>query len=271
MATKIRLQRHGKKRAAYYHIVVADSRSKRDGKLIERLGAYNPNTNPATIELNFDRALHWVKTGAEPTDTARAILSYKGVMMKSHLDRGVLKGAHSQEDADAKFEKWLGEKEGKIQAKSDNVAKAREAEAAEKLKAESEQLAAKLAEMQAKEQEAHAAAAAAEAEAAGEAVEGEAAEVAAEAQTEEAPAEEAKAEAPAEEAKAEAPAEEAKAEAPAEEAKAEAPTEEAKAEAPAEEAKAEAPAEEAKAEAPAEEAKAEAPAEEAAEEEKKAE
>ena len=95
MATKIRLQRHGKKGTPYYYIVAADSRVKRDGKYIERLGDYDPNTNPAIINIDFDRALYWVKTGAQPTDTARAILSYKGIMMKNHLDKGVLKGAHT--------------------------------------------------------------------------------------------------------------------------------------------------------------------------------
>jgi small subunit ribosomal protein S16 len=164
MATKIRLQRHGKKRYAYYHIVVADSRAKRDGKNIERLGAYNPNTNPATVELDFERALHWVKTGAQPTDTARAILSYKGVMMKSHLDKGVLKGAFSQEEADKRFEKWLGEKEGKIQNKAETVAKAKADAAAKAVADEKAKTDAKLAEIAAAE-----AAAEAEAQAAAEA------------------------------------------------------------------------------------------------------
>ena len=121
MATKIRLQRHGKKRAPFYHIVIADERAKRDGKFIEKIGTYNPNTNPATIELVFDRALSWVGTGAQPTDTVRTLLSHKGVMYKNHLDKGVAKGALTQEAADKKFEAWMTEKEGKITAKTDKL------------------------------------------------------------------------------------------------------------------------------------------------------
>lgn len=117
MATKIRLQRHGKKGKPFYYIVVADSRSPRDGKFIERLGSYNPNTNPATIDLNFDKAVDWISTGATPTDTAKSILSYKGVLYKNHLDGGVTKGALTQEQADTKFTEWLESKEGKIEAK----------------------------------------------------------------------------------------------------------------------------------------------------------
>lgn len=124
MPTKIRLQRHGKKRYAYYHVVVADARAPRDGKFIEKLGTYNPNDNPATIDINFDRCLHWVKVGAQPTDTCRALLSYKGVMHKDHLDRGVLKGALTQEQADKKFEAWLKEKASKVDGKKDSLAKA---------------------------------------------------------------------------------------------------------------------------------------------------
>ena len=121
MSTKIRLQRHGKKRYAFFHVVVADARAPRDGKFIEKLGVYNPNTNPATIDIDFDRALHWVKTGAQPTDTCRALLSYKGVLHKDHLDRGVLKGAMTQEQADKKFEAWMKDKEGKIEGKKDSL------------------------------------------------------------------------------------------------------------------------------------------------------
>ena len=117
MAVKIRLARHGKKGAPFYHIVAADSRAPRDGRFIEKLGTYNPNTNPATIDLKFDRALDWLLKGAQPTDTCRAILSYKGVLYKKHLLGGVAKGAFSESDAEAKFNKWLGEKEGKIAAK----------------------------------------------------------------------------------------------------------------------------------------------------------
>ena len=128
MPTKIRLQRHGKKRYAYYHVVIADSRAPRDGKFIEKLGTYNPNTNPALIDINFDKALDWVKKGAQPTDTVRALLSYTGVLHKNHLDKGVAKGAFSQEDADKKFEAWKEEKESKISAKKDQLASETEAE-----------------------------------------------------------------------------------------------------------------------------------------------
>ena len=122
MAVKIRLARHGKKGAPIYHIVAADSRAPRDGKFIEKLGVYNPNTNPATIDLKFDRALDWLLKGAQPTDTCRAILSYKGVLYKKHLLGGVAKGAFSETDAEAKFNQWLGEKEGKIAAKVNKLA-----------------------------------------------------------------------------------------------------------------------------------------------------
>jgi len=122
MAVKIRLQRHGKKGKPFYHVVVADSRSPRDGKFIERIGSYNPNTNPATIDLNFDKALDWLDKGAQPTDTTRAILSYKGVLYKKHLLGGVKKGAFDEAAADAKFEEWLKAKEAKIQGKEDNLA-----------------------------------------------------------------------------------------------------------------------------------------------------
>jgi len=121
MATKIRLQRHGRKGYAYYHIVVADSRAPRDGKFIERLGSYNPNTNPATIDLNFERALYWVQTGAQPTDTTNNILSREGVLMKNHLLGGVKKGAFTLEDAETKFEAWKQGKESAINAIRSNV------------------------------------------------------------------------------------------------------------------------------------------------------
>jgi small subunit ribosomal protein S16 len=138
MPTKIRLQRHGKKRYAYFHVVIADSRAPRDGKFIEKLGTYNPNTNPATIDINFDSALSWVKKGAQPTDTVKALLSYKGVMHKNHLDKGVLKGALTQEQADAKFEEWMAAKEGKVTAKEDGLAAAKDAEAKKRHEAEAE-------------------------------------------------------------------------------------------------------------------------------------
>lgn len=121
MSVKIRLSRYGRKRYAYYHIVVADSRAPRDGKFIERIGSYNPNTNPATIDLNFDKALDWLQKGAQPTDTCRAILSYKGVLMKKHLQIGVTKGAITQEQADAKFNAWVAEKDAKIKHKVDSL------------------------------------------------------------------------------------------------------------------------------------------------------
>ena len=122
MAVKIRLQRHGKKGKPFYHVVVADSRAPRDGKFIERIGSYNPNTNPATIDLNFDKALDWLNKGAQPTDTTRAILSYKGVLYKKHLQGGVKKGAFDEAAADAKFEEWLKGKEAKIQGKEESLA-----------------------------------------------------------------------------------------------------------------------------------------------------
>ncbi|MCO5261174.1 MAG: 30S ribosomal protein S16 [Crocinitomicaceae bacterium] len=136
MATRIRLQRHGKKGYAFFHIVAADSRAKRDGKFIEKLGTYNPNTNPATIDINFDRTLHWVQVGAEMTDTARAILSYKGVLYKNHLIKGIAKGALTDAQVEEKFNKWLAEKDAKITGKTEGLAKAKATQKAEALKAE---------------------------------------------------------------------------------------------------------------------------------------
>ncbi|MEL0644043.1 MULTISPECIES: 30S ribosomal protein S16 [unclassified Olleya] len=124
MPVKIRLQRHGKKGKPYYWIVAADARAKRDGKYLEKLGAYNPNTNPATIEINVDGAVQWLQNGAQPTDTAKAILSYKGVMLKNHLAGGVRKGALTEEQAEAKFTAWLDEKASKVEAKKDGLSKA---------------------------------------------------------------------------------------------------------------------------------------------------
>jgi small subunit ribosomal protein S16 len=126
MATKIRLQRFGKKGKPFYHVVVADSRSPRDGKFIERLGSYNPNTNPATIDINFEKALEWVNTGAQPTDTCRAILSYKGVLYKKHLEGGVKKGALTAEQAEAKFSEWLQGKGAKIEGKKEGLLSSKE-------------------------------------------------------------------------------------------------------------------------------------------------
>lgn len=117
MATKIRLQRFGKKGQPYYHIVIADGRAPRDGKFIEKIGSYNPLTKPATIDIDIDRAVYWVENGATPTDTARAILSYKGILYKEHLLRGVKKGALTNEAADAKFQQWVAEKDVKIKSK----------------------------------------------------------------------------------------------------------------------------------------------------------
>ena len=121
MPVKIRLTRQGRKKRSYYHIIVADSRAPRDGRFIESLGNYDPNTNPATIKLNFEKSLEWVLKGAQPTDTCRAILSYKGVMYKKHLMEGVQKKAFSEEEAEKKFAEWLRQKEAKIQAKRDNL------------------------------------------------------------------------------------------------------------------------------------------------------
>lgn len=124
MPVKIRLQRHGKKGKPYYWIVAADARAKRDGKYLEKLGAYNPNTNPATIELDVDGAVQWLQNGAQPTDTAKALLSYKGVLLKNHLAGGVRKGALTEEQAEKKFAAWLEEKKVKVDAKKDGLSKA---------------------------------------------------------------------------------------------------------------------------------------------------
>ena len=121
MAVKIRLARHGKKNHAYFHIVVADSRAPRDGRLIETLGTYNPNTDPATITLDQERALYWINTGAQPTLTARRLLSYRGVLLKKHLQEGVAKGALTQEQADAKWDAWMQEKEAMAAAKAEET------------------------------------------------------------------------------------------------------------------------------------------------------
>lgn len=123
MAVKLRLQRYGKKGKPFFHIVAADSRSPRDGKFIERIGSYNPNTNPATIQLDNDKAITWLKNGAQPTDTVRAMLSYTGVLYRQHLEKGVAKGALSQEEAEKRFNTWITEKATKIQGKKDRLAK----------------------------------------------------------------------------------------------------------------------------------------------------
>ena len=181
MATKIRLQRHGRKGYAFYSIVIADVRAPRDGKFTEKIGTYNPNTNPATVDLNFERALYWVETGAQPTDTVRNILSDEGVMLMKHLNGGVRKGAFDQAAAQAKFEAWKQAKDAKTAAVVNKDAAAKKAVAEARLAAEKE-VNAKIAEKVA-EKKAAEAAAKAEAEAAA------AAEAAAPAEEAEAPAE----------------------------------------------------------------------------------
>ena len=136
MPVKLRLQRHGKKGKPFYWIVAADSRSKRDGRFLEKLGTYNPNTNPAQVEINIDSAVQWLENGAQPTDTTRAILSYEGVLLKKHLAGGVKKGALTEEQAEEKFQAWKTEKLSKIDSKKSDILKAKEAEAAKALAAE---------------------------------------------------------------------------------------------------------------------------------------
>jgi len=172
MATRIRLQRHGRKSRPIFHIVVADSRAKRDGRFIEALGIYNPNTNPATIDINFERALEWMMTGAEPSDTARAILSHKGILMKKHLLEGVKKGALTLEQVEERFEKWLNEKQALVDNKVTSLMSSAQKTKADRLKAETESnakkagaIAAKLALMSSAALETAEAAAAAEANA----------------------------------------------------------------------------------------------------------
>jgi small subunit ribosomal protein S16 len=246
MAVRLRLQRQGKKGKPFYHLVAADARAKRDGRFIEKLGTYNPNTNPATIEVVHDRALHWLQVGAEPSDTARAILKYSGAIYHNHLLNGVRKGAMTEAEAQKRFDAWFNDKQTKIQAKRDGLDAAAEKELKDRMAAERKQ-----------NDERAAALAAAASDLAAEA-EAAAAETAAEEAGEEAPA----AEAPAAEAAAEAsPAVEAAAE--------EAPEAEAAEEAPEAEAAEEAPEAEAAEEAPEAEAAEEAPEAEAAEEEKK--
>ena len=201
MAVKIRLQRHGKKNFAFFHIVVADTRAPRDGKYIEQIGSYNPNTNPATILVNAERALAWLEVGAQPTLTARRILSYEGIMLRKHLQGGVAKGALTQEQADAKWNAWKAEQDKKVAGKKDGLQKEAAKKAAEAAKAEEKVKVART-EALAKKAADAAAALAAEQKAAEEAA---AAEAAAQ-EAAEAPAEEAAAETPAE-APAEAPAE----------------------------------------------------------------
>ena len=136
MAVRLRLARHGRKARPYYYIVATDGRSPRDGNFIERIGSYNPMTNPATIELDFDKALTWVNNGAQPSDTVRRILSYKGVMMKKHLLDGVKKGAFDEAEAEKRFNSWFDEKNSKIKTKVSDLASAKRAEEKAKLEAE---------------------------------------------------------------------------------------------------------------------------------------
>jgi small subunit ribosomal protein S16 len=150
MAVKIRLQRHGKKAAAFFHIVIADGRAPRDGKFIEKIGTYNPTTNPATILIDSDKALTWLNNGAQPTDTCRAILSYKGIMYKNHLQGGVTKGALTQEQADAKFAKWISEKEAKVEGKVNKLDSAAKDAYKKRMSAEADAKAAKAAKIAAK-------------------------------------------------------------------------------------------------------------------------
>jgi len=171
MPVRIRLQRHGRKGRPIFSIVAADSRSPRDGRFIEKIGQYNPNTNPATIDLDFDSALEWLQKGAQPSDTCRAILSYKGVLLKKHLLEGVKKGALTEEQVDERFDKWLEEKSQKIQDKSAAVAKS--AEDKEKARVEAEN-----AKSEARAEALKGAAAEQETEAAAEAAEGSAEEAA---------------------------------------------------------------------------------------------
>ncbi len=164
MATKIRLQRGGRKGYAFYRIVIADSRAPRDGKFTEKIGTYNPNTNPATVDLNFDRALYWVETGAQPTDTVRNILKGEGVYLMKHLRGGVKKGAFDEATAQKKFDAWKENKQNGLNTVRENEAKEKSAAAAKELEAEkkiNEAIAKKVAEKKAAE-----AAAKAEAEAA---------------------------------------------------------------------------------------------------------
>lgn len=165
MATRIRLQRHGRKNYAFYSIVIANPDAKRDGRFIEKLGTYNPNTNPATVDINFERALYWVLVGAQPTDTVRNILSDEGVFLKKHLLGGVKKGAFDEATADKKFEAWKAEKAAKAQKAADKKAADKKADLAARLEAEKKANAA----VAAKVAEKKAAAAAAAAEAAAEA------------------------------------------------------------------------------------------------------
>jgi len=166
MPVKVRLARQGKKGYAHYAIVIADSRAPRDGRFIEKIGTYNPNTVPQQIDVKFDRALYWIQTGAQPTDTCRTLLSTKGVLLKDHLLRGVQKGALTAEQAEAKFNAWVSEKENKLNAKKDAKVAAKNDAKAKALAEETKKKEAKLEALNAKKAEAEAAAKAAAEEAA---------------------------------------------------------------------------------------------------------
>ena len=237
MSVKIRLQRHGKKGKPFYWVVAADARSKRDGRYLEKLGTYNPNTNPATLKIDVDSAVNWLQNGAQPTDTARNLLSEVGAMLKNHLVNGVHKGALKEEDVETKFEAWLADKASRNSVNIEKLSKAKADEKAKILAAEKEISEKRKADAEAAIAEEEAAAAAAVEEAAPEADAEEAApEADAEEAAPEAAAEEAAPEADAEEAAPEAAAEEAAPEAAAEEAAPEAAVEEAAPEAAVEEA-----------------------------------
>lgn len=158
MSVKIRLQRHGRSKSPFYHVVVADSRAPRDGKFIEKIGSYLPQTQPATIELNVDRATYWLQKGAQPTDTCRAILSYKGALLRAHLEVGVKKGAFTQEQADEKFASWVSEKINKVEAHVGRVQQSVSQKMTEKLAVEAKVNAARLEKIAAKAAAAEAAA-----------------------------------------------------------------------------------------------------------------
>ncbi len=164
MAVKIRLARKGRKKLAYYHVVVADSRSPRDGRYIEKIGTYNPLTNPATIEIDSEKALGWLQNGAVPSDTCRAILSYKGILMKKHLLEGVKKGAFDEAEANRRFEEWMKQNDAKIESKKSGLEKSKEDDLVKRIAAEKKvnearaaRLAKKLADEAAKETAAEAA------------------------------------------------------------------------------------------------------------------
>ncbi|MCO6358926.1 small subunit ribosomal protein S16 [Roseivirga pacifica] len=169
MAVKIRLARRGRKRRAMYDVVIADARAPRDGRFIEKIGTYNPNTDPASINIDNDRAFKWLMDGAQPTDTVKAMLSYRGLMLKKHLQIGVIKGALTQEEADKKFDAWVADKDAKIAGKSEQLAKAKEDAKKAKLEAEAKVSAARAEALAAKKAEEEAANAPAEEEATDEA------------------------------------------------------------------------------------------------------